>query len=87
MNPSESAHRAILQRIAHEAMLEKGLLPDFAPAVLAEVERIDGAATDSGAAAHDLRGLLWCSIDNDDSRDLDQGVGQKRRLLPFEIRK
>ena len=72
MNPSESAHRTILQRIAHQAMLERGLLPDFAPAVLAEVARIDGAATDGGATVHDLRELLWCSIDNDDSRDLDQ---------------
>ena len=61
-----------LQSIAHEAMLERGLLPDFAPAVIAEVNRIKEAATPSGAAIRDLRGLLWASIDNDDSRDLDQ---------------
>jgi exoribonuclease-2 len=60
-----------LQRIAHEAMLQRGLLPDFSPAVIAETNRITHAAV-SGAAIRDLRGLLWASIDNDDSRDLDQ---------------
>ena len=51
-------------------MRERGLLPDFAPAVMAEAESHAHAAIDP--AARDLRGLLWCSIDNDDSRDLDQ---------------
>jgi exoribonuclease R len=58
--------------IAHEAMLERGLLPDFSPAVIKETNRITQAAEPSGAAFRDLRGLLWASIDNDDSRDLDQ---------------
>src|SRR5882672_7350953 len=61
-----------LQSIAHEAMLQRGLLPDFSPAVIAETNRITQAAAASGAAIRDLRGLLWASIDNDDSRDLDQ---------------
>ena len=61
-----------LQTIAHEAMLQRGLLPDFSAAVLAETRRITHAAAASGAAIRDLRGLLWASIDNDDSRDLDQ---------------
>ena len=61
-----------LQRIAHEAMLQRGLLPDFAPAVIAETDRIAQAAVTSAPAIRDLRGLLWASIDNDDSRDLDQ---------------
>jgi VacB/RNase II family 3'-5' exoribonuclease len=63
-------HRSILRRIAHRAMLERGLIPDFSPAVLAELAKIRSSATDSGV--RDLRGLLWISIDNDDSRDLDQ---------------
>jgi exoribonuclease-2 len=49
--------------------------PDFPPAALAEVTHIKGAAQPGegdAAAFHDLRTLLWCSIDNDDSRDLDQ---------------
>ena len=61
-----------LQRIAHEAMLQRGLLPDFSPAVIAQTNHIVHAASASGAAIRDLRGLLWVSVDNDDSRDLDQ---------------
>jgi VacB/RNase II family 3'-5' exoribonuclease len=61
-----------LQSIAHEAMLQRGLLPDFSPAVIAETDQITHAAAASGDAIRDLRGLLWASIDNDDSRDLDQ---------------
>ncbi len=61
-----------LRRIAHEAMLQRGLLPDFSPTVIAEINRITQAAAASGAGIRDLRGLLWASIDNDDSRDLDQ---------------
>src|SRR5260370_17124106 len=61
-----------LQSIAHEAMLQRGLLPDFSPAVIAETNGITHAAAASGAAIRDLRGMLWASIDNDDSLDLDQ---------------
>ena len=53
-------------------MVERGLLPDFSPAVRAETEGIRQAANDPDPAIRDLRDLLWCSIDNDDSRDLDQ---------------
>jgi len=51
-------------------MLERGLQPDFSAAAKREMDSISRAATDS--SARDLRGLLWASIDNDDSRDLDQ---------------
>ena len=61
-----------LWAIAHDEMLKRGLLPDFSPAVIAETKLITQAASASGAAIRDLRGLLWASIDNDDSRDLDQ---------------
>src|SRR5436309_2942813 len=60
-----------LQGIAHEAMLQRGLLPDFSPPIMAEVDQMTQAATASGTAIRDLRGLLWASIDNDDSLDLD----------------
>ena len=68
----DSQHRSILQRIAHRVMLEKGLVPEFPPPALAELAGIHGPATVAGESTRDLRSLLWCSIDNDDSRDLDQ---------------
>src|SRR5262250_2476866 len=52
-------------------MLSRGLQPDYPPAAVAELDAIRAAAvTTSGV--RDLRDRLWCSIDNDDSRDLDQ---------------
>ncbi|MFH2002035.1 MAG: RNB domain-containing ribonuclease [Planctomycetota bacterium] len=65
-------HRSILQRIAHRAMRERGLVPDFSVQALAELDGIHGPATRAEESTRDLRNLLWCSIDNDDSRDLDQ---------------
>lgn len=62
--------REVLQSIAHRVMLAQGLEPDFSPAAISELAAIRGAADVAGV--RDLRGLLWCSIDNDDSRDLDQ---------------
>jgi VacB/RNase II family 3'-5' exoribonuclease len=53
-------------------MIERGLLPDFSAQALAELGRLQTPATMNGATVRDLRELLWASIDNDDSRDLDQ---------------
>jgi VacB/RNase II family 3'-5' exoribonuclease len=72
MNRPPMSSRNELRAIARRAMTERGLLPDFSPAVLAETDAVAGAATETDASIRDLRGLLWCSIDNDDSRDLDQ---------------
>ncbi|GAK56200.1 exoribonuclease II [Candidatus Vecturithrix granuli] len=71
-NRDDRHHRARLQRIARLAMLERGLLPDFSPQALAELNEIREPAAQTDAAMRDLRHLIWCSIDNDDSRDLDQ---------------
>jgi len=71
-NKGKIQHRYVLQSIARRAMLERGLAPDFSDAALSELDGIRRPATPSDAPARDLRGLLWCSIDNDDSRDLDQ---------------
>src|SRR4051812_9551913 len=60
-----------LKAIAHQAMLRNGFQPDFAPAVRSEVSALPARVT-SGAEVRDLRSLFWSSIDNDDSRDLDQ---------------
>ena len=69
--PGQSNDRARLAAIARQAMVERGLEPDFPPAAQRELAAIGGPA---GAPndARDLRDRLWASIDNDDSRDLDQ---------------
>jgi exoribonuclease-2 len=54
-------------------MIREGFHPDFpngTEAQVAEIRASLGAANGNGAK--DLRGLLWSSIDNDTSRDLDQ---------------
>ena len=58
-----------MRRIAHQAMLDRGLEPDFSPAVMAELAKMGAPPA---AAVRDLRHLSWASIDNDDSLDLDQ---------------
>jgi VacB/RNase II family 3'-5' exoribonuclease len=73
MSSSGQHHHAILQGLAHRAMLERGLLPDFSAAALAELDRIQSPAVAAdGELVRDLTHRLWASIDNDDSRDLDQ---------------
>jgi VacB/RNase II family 3'-5' exoribonuclease len=71
-SPADRNPRSVLKRIAHRAMIDRGLDPDFSQAALAELAAIRGAAFKTSPPARDLRPLLWCSIDNDDSRDLDQ---------------
>jgi VacB/RNase II family 3'-5' exoribonuclease len=51
-------------------MRERGFEPDFPPAASAQAASASEPPLD--ATHRDLRSLLWCSIDNDDSRDLDQ---------------
>ncbi|HUE38368.1 MAG TPA: RNB domain-containing ribonuclease, partial [Candidatus Binatia bacterium] len=63
--------RSDLTSIARQAMIDNGLLPDFSAAVLADTRAIAGPA-DATDSLRDLRSLPWASIDNDDSRDLDQ---------------
>jgi exoribonuclease-2 len=62
----------MLLEIARRAMIERGLEPDFSPAAIAEVERLPETPPRASDGDRDLRELPWCSIDNDDSRDLDQ---------------
>jgi ribonuclease R len=78
MNANNKYHRSILQGIARQAMLERGLLPDFSTEALAELRRLHIPILTADIPAEgplemrDMRNLLWASIDNDDSRDLDQ---------------
>ena len=57
MNANDKQHRAILQRIAQRAMLERGLLPDFSAEALAELGRLQAPATMDGEPVRDLREL------------------------------
>jgi exoribonuclease-2 len=62
-----------LQDAAVRVMRAHGFEPEFPPPVAAQLEAIAArpqAAPDAGV--RDLRSLLWSSIDNDTSRDLDQ---------------
>src|SRR3954451_22332382 len=65
MNPSQ----ADLAAIARHEMMARGFEPDI-PA--AAQQQADGARQKTEADLEDLTALLWSSIDNDESRDLDQ---------------
>jgi exoribonuclease-2 len=67
-----TSHRARLRAIAVRAMREHGLDPDFPADARAQVAQLTGPPGVTEEPVRDLRGMLWCSIDNDDSRDLDQ---------------
>ncbi len=69
---AQQSNRAHLRAIAIKAMRDRGLDPDFPADALAQVAAVKGPAQTSEEPTRDLRALLWCSIDNDDSRDLDQ---------------
>ena len=64
--------RKDIARIATHAMVERGLEPEFSPAVMQQVDKINAPGEDLDPNIFDLTELLWCSLDNDDSRDLDQ---------------
>jgi VacB/RNase II family 3'-5' exoribonuclease len=59
-----------LKSIARRAMLDHGLQPDFSAQALAQTSAINQPPSEP--TVRDLRELLWASIDNDDSQDLDQ---------------
>ena len=73
-DPRDEQHRSILQRIARQAMLDKGLVPDFPPPALAELDRITGpserrqtdrratCATCSGAPSITTIRATWTSL-------------------------
>ena len=64
--------REELARIAVGVMLIRGLAPEFSFPAREQLCQIDSPAISHDSLILDLRSLPWCSIDNDDSRDLDQ---------------
>lgn len=69
--PDSKNDVTVLRDLARIAMRERGLVTSFSRAVISELSEIKGPLRPT-ADDLDLRDLLWCSIDNDDSRDLDQ---------------
>jgi exoribonuclease-2 len=69
--PNESG-KGILMQIARRVMQERGFLTDFSEAALDELKNIHEVNWEAKAYGKDLCHLLWASIDNDDSLDLDQ---------------
>ncbi len=63
-----------LQATAKEILLEHGFEPEFPPQVSSQLADLKSHPPQISAngSVRDLRGLLWSSIDNDTSRDLDQ---------------
>ena len=79
MSNFHNNHRETLSALAYSAMLERGLRPEYGKDALAQMIEIRNHAFkpdfDKERSAEDIqdqRNLLWCSIDNDDSKDLDQ---------------
>jgi exoribonuclease-2 len=73
MNDNQSANFD-LQAIAKQVMIARGFEPEFPPGVPKQLADLKAHPPQAAPAAdiRDLRNLLWSSIDNDTSRDLDQ---------------
>src|SRR6516162_11781789 len=73
MNHAQASHFD-LQAAAKQVMLDNGFEPDFPAAALQQLAEINSKPPQvaAGKDVRDLRSLLWSSIDNDTSRDLDQ---------------
>ena len=61
-----------LEQIARRVMQKYGFLTDFSADALRELETVQQVDREAESPKIDLRHLLWVSIDNDDSLDLDQ---------------
>jgi exoribonuclease-2 len=61
-----------LSAAARRSMIEHGFEPEFPPPIADQLKQLREHPVPANPSARDLRGLLWSSIDNDTSRDLDQ---------------
>lgn len=69
-----SSRQIDLQAAAEQAMVDNGFEPEFSPHVQQQLGELKVRSPQIAPSANirDLRALVWSSIDNDDSRDLDQ---------------
>ncbi|HEX9961926.1 MAG TPA: RNB domain-containing ribonuclease [Pyrinomonadaceae bacterium] len=76
-----------LNALARKALIEEDFAPDFPAPLTAAAQSLDERRiiSDAGSAVKDLRALLWSSIDNASSRDLDQ-VEYAEKLPNGDIR-
>src|ERR1700751_1568903 len=71
--PNNNPPHLDLQATAKQIMQQRGFEPDFSAEVTAQLANLKGQAQIAASnGLRDLRNLLWSSIDNDTSRDLDQ---------------
>src|ERR1700687_3490320 len=78
------SHSIDLFAIAHQSMIEEGFLPDFSAVVKIEVDSLARNPPElSAPAVRDMRPLLWSSIDDSKSRDLDQVEYAGVRTFPM----
>jgi exoribonuclease-2 len=61
-----------LAAAARQSMIAHGFEPEYPPGVAQQLAQLKQHPPAMNPSARDLRGLLWSSIDNDTSRDLDQ---------------
>jgi exoribonuclease R len=75
-----------LRSAAIAAMRQHGFEPEFSPAVMRQIRTLDDPSDDPlHPDVRDLRGLPWSSVDNRESRDLDQ-IEAAERLADGSIR-
>ena len=72
MSKHHQYDRSKLAKIATNVMAEKGVEPRLSKEIREELKSINSLAKDSDLLIHDLTNLLWCSLDNDASKDVDQ---------------
>jgi exoribonuclease-2 len=72
MHRQKTYTKSDLARIAIIVMREKGLEPDFPKEAHDQLQTLNLPGEDTDPSIRDLTHLLWCSLDNDDSQDLDQ---------------
>lgn len=71
MQNSSNSSTDLIQ-IARQKMIEKGLSPDFPAEAIHQLNEMKSPASCQDSCTSDMTEKIWFSIDNDDSRDLDQ---------------